>query len=76
MIAETSEELIELLNNKGNTVNTEQYIEHEVKLRVHEERFGVHHERFCKLESKLNWIITLLVSGMLLPVVLHYLRLV
>lgn len=58
------------------TMTTEQYIEHEVKLRVHDERFGVHSERFGRLEAKLNWIITLLVSGMLLPIVLHLLKLI
>jgi hypothetical protein len=65
------------INNGGKGFMTqEQYIEHEVKLRVHEERFGVHHERFCKLESKLNWIISLLVGGMILPVFLHIFKLI
>lgn len=54
---------------KGDIVTMEQYIEHEVRLRIHDERFG-------KVESKLNWIISLLVSGMLLPVGLHFLHLV
>jgi hypothetical protein len=58
------------------SMTQEQYIEHEVKLRVHDERFGVHGERFAKLEAKLNWIITLLVSGMLLPIVLHFFKLI
>jgi hypothetical protein len=75
----TFEGLIETLNinncGRGYMTN-EQYIEHEVKIRVHEERFGVHHERFCKLESKLNWIISLLVGGMILPVFLHFLKLI
>jgi hypothetical protein len=60
----------------GWMMTNEQYIEHEVKIRVHEERFGVNHERFCKLESKLNWIISLLVGGMMLPIFLHVLKLV
>ncbi len=54
----------------------EQYIEHEVKLRLHDERFGIHNDKFGKVESKLNWIITLLISGMLIPVALHFLNLV
>ncbi len=57
-------------------MTTEQYIEHEVILRVHDERFGVHSERFGRLEGKLNWIITLLISEMLLPIVLHLLKLI
>lgn len=47
----------------------QQYIEHEVKLRVHDERFKI-------IESKLNWLMTLVVSGMVLPIVLHIMKLV
>lgn len=63
-----SEELIEILNN-GGIMTTEQYIEHEVKLRVHDNRFKI-------IEGKLNWIISLLVGGMVLPIFLHILKLV
>lgn len=47
----------------------EHYIEHEVKLRIHD-------EKFTRIESKLNWLITLVVSGILIPILLHYLKLV
>ncbi len=50
-------------------MTTEQYIEHEVKIRVHEHRFKI-------IENKLNWIISLLVGGITLPIVLHFLKLV
>ncbi len=56
-------------------MTTEQYIEHEVKIRIFDERFGIHNERFSRLEAKLNWIITLLVGGMLIQVGLHLLKL-
>ena len=45
-------------------MTTEEYIEHEVQLRVHEYKFK-------SMESKLNWIITLLISGIILPIILH-----
>jgi len=64
----TSDELIDMLNN-GVIMTTEQYIEHEIKIRVHEHRFKI-------IEGKLNWIISLLVGGMVLPIVLHILKLV
>lgn len=50
-------------------MNEQQYIEHEVQLRVHEERFKI-------IESKLNWLITLVVSGIVIPIILHSLKLV
>ena len=49
-------------------MTTEQYIEHEVKIRVHEHRFKI-------IENKLNWIIIILVGGIALPIVLHFLKL-
>lgn len=55
------------------TVEQEQYIDHEVRIRVMQE---VNSEKFKRLESKMNWLITLAVSGMLLPVILHYLTLI
>jgi hypothetical protein len=58
------------INNNGRGIMTgEQYIEHEVKIRVHEHRFKI-------IESKLNWIISLLIGGMVLPIFLHILKLV
>jgi hypothetical protein len=68
----TFEGLIETLNinNGGRGIMTqEQYIEHEIKLRVHDHRFKI-------IESKLNWILSLLVGGMIMPVFLHFLKLV
>lgn len=50
-------------------MTTEQYIEHEVKLRVHDNLFKI-------IEGKLNRIISLLVGGLVLPICLHILRLV
>jgi len=58
------------INNNGRGIMTqEQYIEHEIKLRVHDHRFKI-------IESKLNWILSLLVGGMILPIFLHFLKLV
>jgi hypothetical protein len=51
--------------NKSN----EQYIEHEVKLRLHDHRFKM-------LESKLNFLIGIGISGVILPVILHWVKLI
>lgn len=39
---------------------SDNFIDHEIKLRIHDYRFKI-------IESKLNWIISLLVGGMVLP---------
>ena len=49
------------------TKDQEHYIEHEVKLRVHDEQFK-------SIDSKLNWLISLVVGGWMLPIILHYLK--
>ncbi len=61
--------------NKSN----EQYIEHEVKLRLHNALFShldykfTHLEtRLDKLEGKFNWMIGLIVSGFFMPMLLKY----
>jgi hypothetical protein len=60
-------------------LRTQQYIEHEVRLRVmaevNNEKFAVG-QQFSHLESKMNWIISLVIGGWILPIVLHYLKLV
>jgi hypothetical protein len=50
-------------------MTNEEYIEHEVKLRVHDRMFKM-------LEQKLNAIIALCVSGVLLPIILHAAKLI
>jgi hypothetical protein len=52
-------------------MTNEQYVEHEVQLRVMKE---VNDSRFKSLESKMNWIITLVIGGWILPIILHYLK--
>lgn len=47
--------------NKSN----EQYIEHEVKLRLHDHKFKL-------LDHKLNFLIGLVVTNLILPSVLKY----
>lgn len=49
------------------TKEQEHYIEHEVRLRVHDEQFK-------SIDSKLNWLISLVVGGWMLPIILHYLK--
>ncbi len=50
-------------------MTTEQYIEHEVKLRVHDEKFRI-------LESKMNHTMALVIGSWIVPIILHYLKLV
>jgi len=50
-------------------MNQEQYIEHEVQLRVHDRQFKM-------LEGKLNFLISICVGGFMLPVILHAVKLI
>ncbi len=69
---------------KTDTITTEQYIEHEVKLRVmkevNDERFMKIEERLVKLEEKIDsrflLLVGLIITSIVLPVVLHSLKLV
>lgn len=56
-------------------MTSEQYIEHEVKLRLHDYKFKNHDDNFKRLEAKLNWIISLVVGGWILPIALHFVKL-
>ena len=80
------------------SMTNEQYIEHEVQLRVAAEKFNHIDESIRRLDSKidesvrhldnkidesirhidgkLNWMLGLIISSILLPVVLHLLRLI
>jgi hypothetical protein len=62
----------------GLTKDQEQFIDHEVKLRTHDALFKHIDYKFDKLEdkvdginSKFNWIIALLISAIIIPVILH-----
>lgn len=66
-------------------MTTEQYIEHEVKLRIHQERFKYADEkyadkfnaidkRFDSMDSKLNWLITIVLGSIIIPAALHMLK--
>ena len=71
----------------GFNKSEENYIEHEVQLRMHSEQFKMNEKkyeekfswidkRFDHLENKLNIIIGIVISGVLLPVGLHFLKLI
>lgn len=49
----------------------EQSIEHEVQLRVHNAKFLYLEKRMDRIDNKLNWMIGLIVSSIVVPVVLH-----
>lgn len=50
-------------------MNQEQYIEHEVQLRVHDAKFRM-------IENKLNFLIGICIGSFILPVLLHAFKLV
>lgn len=80
------------------TKDQEQYIQHEVQLRVHDERFKAvddkHESRFQiierdlddmkssirhldgKFDSQFKWIIGMFASSIVVPVVLHFMKVV
>lgn len=60
----------------GFSKSEENYISHEVQLRVHDEKFKTIEKRFDHLDNKLNLIIGIVISGVLLPVGLHFLKLI
>jgi hypothetical protein len=67
------EEFIKSLNSTSATITQEQFIEHEIEIRVIQKTTD---ERFLRLESKMNWIISLVVGGLIMPIALHFSRLV
>lgn len=67
-------------------MNDEKYIEHEVKLRVHDAlfnhidykfaqvdaKFDSLEKRIDRMDTKFNWAIGLIVSGVLIPIILKH----
>jgi len=69
------------------TKSEENYIEHEVQLRLHAEKFKINDKkyedkfksidkRFDHLDNKLNLIIGIVLSSVIIPVGLHWLKLI
>lgn len=67
------------------TKEQEQYIEQEVKIRLHDEKFQIIERDFddmktsmrhldSKFDSQFKWIIGMFVSSIILPVVLHFIK--
>jgi hypothetical protein len=56
-------------------MTNEEYIEHEVRLRVHDEKFILLEKRMDKMDNKLNWLIGLISGSIVIPVVLHAFKL-
>lgn len=57
-------------------MTSEQYIEHEVKIRIQEHKFSILEETIKKLDGKINWLIGIVLTGIVIPVVLHFFELV
>jgi hypothetical protein len=69
------------------TKDQEQYIEHEVKIRLHDEKFQIIERDFddvkssmrhldSKFDTQFKWIIGMFVSSIIIPVVLHFIKVV
>ena len=58
------------------TKSEENYIAHEVQLRVHDEKFKSIEKRFDQLNNKLNWLIGIVLSAVIIPVSLHLVGLI
>lgn len=58
------------------TKTEENFIQHEVQLRVHDEKFKTIEKRFDHMDNKLNLIIGIVLSSVILPVGLHWLKLI
>lgn len=58
------------------TKTEENYIAHEVELRVHDEKFKFIEKKFDHLDNKLNLIIGIVLSSVIIPVSLHLLKLI
>lgn len=58
------------------TKSEENYIAHEVQLRVHDEKFKAIEKRFDHLDNKLNLIIGIILGSVIIPVCLHLLKLI
>jgi hypothetical protein len=58
------------------TKTEENYIAHEVQIRVHDEKFKAIEKRFDHLDNKLNLIIGIVIGSVVIPVALHFLKLI
>lgn len=58
------------------TKTEENFIQHEVQLRIHDEKFKAIEKRFDHLDNKLNLIIGIVLSSVIIPVGLHWMKLI
>lgn len=58
------------------SITNEQYIEHEVQLRVMDKRFKSVEESIQHIDNKLNWLVALIIGSILLPVALQFFKLI
>jgi len=58
------------------TKDQEHFIQYEVNIRIHDHKFQSFEKRFDRMESKLNWIIGIVLTSVIIPVGLHLIGLV
>jgi uncharacterized membrane protein len=54
----------------------ENYIHHEVQIRLHDEKFQIIEKKFDHLDHKLNLIIGIALGSLIIPVALHFRKLI
>ncbi len=57
-------------------MTNEQYIEHEVNLRVHSYKFSTLERELHKLDNKITGLYGLIIGSIVIPMVLHYFELI
>jgi len=50
----------------------ENYIEHEVQLRIHTQKFAQLDKHMEKIENKLNWVLGVIVTSIVIPFLLRF----
>jgi hypothetical protein len=54
----------------------EQYLDHEVRLRVYEEKIITLNDKLKDMQHKYDGVITIAASCVIIPIVLHYFKLI
>ena len=56
--------------------HAEDYIKHEVELRVHSQKFKDIERVMMRIDGKIGWLISTIIFSVMLPVALHLFKLI
>ena len=65
-----------ILHGQGKRMTDEQYLDHEVRLRVYEEKIITLNDKLKDMQHKYDGVITIAASCVIIPIVLHYFKLI